>query len=276
MKQVAKGGEATPFMISPTAALSRPPGEGGMACCAANHVVIGADGVPRPIPCRKYQMAHTMLRLLISLREYLLGSEGNLVNFRMWTALTTTVMKGLPTDGLPSPPQSVAEHLLEYRFNGPHDEVLGSGLTPLIFAALSGNVAVVKELITREHADVKARVQIDLPKYGIEKGTDVLSFAVANSQHQDQAREMVTLLLAAGADPNAMSSATGATPLIAAVSTRNLEGVRALIHVVPRHKLDLEKGLRTNNATALLVAGYLSTFEIVKALLDAGANKEHM
>ena len=273
--QVVKGGDATPFMISPTAALPRSPGIGRMACCASDHLQTGTDGVQRPIPCKKTEMASVMLRMLRLLREYHLGesttSGNDLIEFRMWTALTPTVMKGLPYDGAPSFAQSMVDFLAEYRFTKPDDEKVGSGFTPLVYAALSGSVACAKELLALDCVSVNARVQIDVPKYGIEQGMDALSMAAAACP-QSHACEMVALLISYGADPNATFPSTGGTPLISAVSWHSLEGVRALLRA---SKLNLEKGIFANNATALLIAGFLSTFEIVEALLEAGANRYH-
>ena len=269
--QVVKGGDATPFMISPTLALSRSPGTGKMLCCAHNHVKIDTDGVQRPVPCRKDRIAPSMLKMLQSRRAYHLGLD-DLINFRMWTALVPNAMKGLPSVGMPLLPRSVEEFLAHNKFSNPHEEVCGSGYTPLIFSVISGNLAVVRELITRHSVNVKAPVMIDLPKFGFEKGMDALAFAVGSCS-SEKVYESVSLLLAAGADPNTAFN-SGATPLMAAIMWHSLAGIRALISC-SGGKLDLEKGLRANNATALLVAANIGTFEMVEALLVAGANREH-
>ena len=86
-----------------------------------------------------------------------------------------------------------------------------------------------------------------------------------------QVYDVVTELIAAGADPNS-TSANGGAPLFAAVAFQNLGGVCALLDC---DKIDLEKGLSGNNASPLSVAGYLSTFAIFKALVDAGANRAY-
>ena len=239
-----------------------------MACCDRNHVVLDAEGVPQPIPCMKDTMASIMLTLLRSLREYHFGRD-ELLSYRMFTALMPLLMSGLPSEGNPAPPRSVSEFLTQNCFSKPDDET--DGLTPLICAAISGNIDVVRELVNIHRVDVKARVQVDMPKFGGEKGMDALALAAAACP-RDKVREMVSFLLASGADPNLAIPGSGGTPLFAAVMYNNLEGVRALISC---GRLDLEQGLKANNATALLVAANLGTYEILDALLQAGANREH-
>ena len=182
-------------------------------------------------------------------------------------------MRGLPSIEIPSTPSSVSEYLSHFQFRTPHDETDRSGLQPLLFAAMSGNVAVVKDLITRERVNVKARVRRNLPKFGIEKGMDTLSCALATCP-RGAVHEIVSFLLEAGSDPNLTFPKSGGTPLMSAVTWNNLEGVKALVQIAG-NKLDLEKGLKVNNATALLVAGNVGSFEVVKALVEAGANRKH-
>lgn len=244
-----------------------------MKCCACKHVVTGADGLERSISCQKENMAPVLLRLLASLKKYHL-ERNDLLNYRMWTALTPLVMKGLPSDEIILPPQSVDQYLAELYFSGPHAEVHDSGFTPLICAAISGNVSVVKELITREHVNVKASFRVDLPKFGIEKKMDALTCTAAMCE-ASRVHETISLLVEApGVDPNATFPGSGGTPLMAAVMWHNLAGVNALIRLAGG-KLDLEKGLRINNATALLIAGNVGTFEVIEALIQAGANRKH-
>jgi ankyrin repeat protein len=215
-------------------------------------------------------MAPIMLKLLRSLREYHFGRD-ELLSFRMFTALMPLLMSGLPSERIPTALRSVAEFLNQNRFSEPDDETDASGFTPLVFAAISGNIGVVRELITTHHVDVDARVRVGIPKFGVEKGMGTLAL-VASSCPQDKVREMASFLLASGADPN-LPANSGVTSLIAAVTWQNLEGVRALVSCAD--VLDLEKGITANNATALLIAGAYGTFEILEALLQAGANREH-
>jgi len=268
---VVKGAEATPFMISPTAAIPRSPGLGRMACCDRNHVEESAEGVQQPIPCRKDQMASSMLTMLRSLRAYHFGRD-DLLEFRVLTAIAPALMSGLPSDGLWPSPRSVTEFITQNQFNKP-DEETESGFGPLLFAAISGNVTVARELINSHHVDVKAPVRVGLPKFGMEKGMDALGFAVSLCT-QTKVHQMVSFLLASGADPNMVYPVSGATALIGAVVLHNLEGIRALI-LYAGERLDLEKAAKANNATALLIAGAYGSFAILKLLVEAGANRQH-
>ena len=212
-----------------------------------------------------------MFQMLEKRREYHLGN-GELLMFRVWTALAGTVMQGLTHDDAQEAPESVEAFLALNRFTTAQDEEnQGSGFTPLIFASVSGNLPVVRELIADHGVNVRARTRVAVQDFGGEKGMEALAIA-AGACPQDRVHGVVTFLLAAGADPNAASSGSGSTPLIAAIGYQNLGGVCALLAC---ETLDIEKGFPLNNASPLGIAGYLSTFDILKALLEAGANKAH-
>ena len=212
-----------------------------------------------------------MYQMLEKKREYHLG-KGELLSFRIWQAMTHGTMQGLAHGNMQEPPSTVGEFLALNRFVSARDEEnRGSGYTPLIYAAMSGNLPVVRELIDRNSVDVRARVRVDVQVFGGEKGMDALAIAAACCP-QRQVHNVVTELLAAGADPNVASSRNGTTPLIAAIGMQNLGGVCALLAC---DTIDLEKGFRMNNASPLNIAGYMATLEIVKALIEAGVNKAH-
>ena len=211
-----------------------------------------------------------MFQMLEKKRESYLGS-GDLVRFRLWTALASSVMQGLTHNHAQDAPSSAQEFLALYRFESARDEEnRGSGYTPLVVASVSGNLPVVRELIDSESVDVRARVRVEMHDFGAGKGMDALSIAAACCS-QRHVHDIVAVLIAAGADPNA-SSANGTTPLMATVGFQNLGGVSALLAC---DKVDLEKGFPMNGAVPLNIAGYLSTFEILKVLFEAGANAAH-
>ena len=212
-----------------------------------------------------------MFKMLEKKREYHLG-RGDLLDFRVWTALGNTVMQGLThNEAHEAPTSSVQAFLAQYHFESARDEETESGYTPLVFASLSGNLPVVRELIDSRSVDVQARVRVGkLEILAAGKGMDALAIAVAYCP-QLQVHEVVSALLTAGADPNG-ASANGITPLVAAVGSQNLRGVYALLEC---DKIDLEKGFSTNHSSPLGIAGYMSTFEVMKALVEAGANKAH-
>ena len=80
------------------------------------------------------------------------------------------------------------------------------------------------------------------------------------------------MLLESGADPNSRTYGSGITPLMAAVVGHSSEAVRALLTC---ERLELEIGLKVNNATALNIAGVKGAYDIVEALLRAGADRFH-
>ena len=193
----------------------------------------------------------------------------------MWSSYAHSCMQGLTHSGMPPPHTTAADFLAANQFSSPTDEEnSGSGLTPLMFAAVSGCVEVVRELIER-HANVNARVLIGdlMPDFGVEKRADALAMAAFSCPHK-RVYEIISTLLEFGADPNSRMYGTGGTPLMAAVLGQSLEGVNALISCAG-DRLDLELGLYMNNATALNLAGVISTYAIVEALILAGADRSH-
>ena len=242
-----------------------------MPCCERGHTQTAHDGVRRTIPCRKTQIARVVIQMLQSRREYLLGS-GDLVHFRMWTALVPCFMQGLPSDQIPALPRSTDDLIAQNQFQGPRDEENeGSGLCPLIVSALSGNLDVLNELVSFG-ADVNARLLVNMYTFGAERGLSALALAVAMCP-QSNVYSIAAALLAAGANPNGAAS-TGASTLMAAVNYQSPEGVRALLNCA--RGLDLELKLRANGATALSVASFTSTAEIVEAMVQAGADRSHV
>ena len=235
------------------------------------------NGGQRTIPCDKDKIGTIVFHMMEKRREYYLGS-GDLLRFRVWSAFSFSCMQGLSQCDMAPSPATVTDFLEANRFDSPTDEEgarATTGFTPLMFAAASGNVSVVRELLKIHKADVNARVRTDdmNPDFGLEKGCDPLGIATAACP-QHQAHDVIGLLLESGANPNSRTVLTGGTPLMAGVVNQSLAGVRSLLTCAGR-KLDLEIGLKINNATALNLAGVMSTKAIIEALLLAGANLAH-
>ena len=205
-------------------------------------------------------------------RQYYLGS-GDLLRFRMWSALLPSCMQGLSHSDTAPLPSTATEFIAAYHFVSPHDEENTSGFPPLQLACISGNAEVVRELIRSHSVNVNARVLVDdlNADFGLERGNDALGMTAFSCPHA-QVHEIVSILLESGADPNSRTYGSGGTPLMAAVIGHSLEAVRALLAC---ERLDLEIGLRVNNATALNIAGVKGTYAIVEALLRAGADRLH-
>jgi ankyrin repeat protein len=195
--------------------------------------------------------------------------------FRSLRALVPHLMQGLhmPNESEFSP-ASVDEFLHVFCFETA-DDTSGSGFSPLTAAAISGNTHVARELIRIHKADVNVPTTALDTTHGLDKGSTPLIGAAAfcPPEHVD---EMVALLLGAGANPN-HGSKTGTTPLHVAVACHNLAGVEALItRAKGPLNLVLEAGDKIANGTPLNIAAYLSTPEIVRKLIDAGAHVGHI
>ena len=258
-------------MISPSTAIARSPGMGKMTCCENDHLKMDDDGVWHTIPCRKVMVASAMLRMVRKRREYLLGL-GDIIGYRAWTAMTPRVMQGLNSDKMPALPSSVNDFLSTFRFTDARNQA-DQGLTPLQLAAISGNVVVLNELISQYDFDVDARLQMDYFELGAEQGTTALALSAAVCPQQN-VHAVVAALIAAGADPNVQTK-LGTTPLMAGAVYQSPEAVRALLAYCG-NVLDLEKTLKANRATALSLASFMSTAEIVDVLVQAGADRKHV
>ena len=214
-----------------------------------------------------------LYRMLHKRREYHLGL-GEIVVYRMWTALVQSIMEGLPYSALPLP-TSLQEFLAEYSFKHVNEEEnRGSGISPLMLSAMSGNVTVTKEIVTSHSVDMNARLQVDMPDFGSERGMTPLHLA-ASYCPSTCVHDIIQALLTGGAEPNSMTTAAGITPLMSAVSYHRLKGVEAMLEL-SGSRLNLEQRSRSSSATALLVAAFSGTTPIVAALLRAGARKGQM
>ncbi|MGL4394264.1 MAG: ankyrin repeat domain-containing protein [Brevinema sp.] len=133
------------------------------------------------------------------------------------------------------------------------------GLTPLMVAAMQGPIENV-ELLLQYEADPHAQTS------GIVTGNSALSAAIGAGQV-----EIVELLLKKGVDINHSVNSRryyGITPLMLAVDEGNIEIVEMLLE---------QKGININASdsegkSALVYAYIRGKFEIIKLLIDAGAN----
>ncbi|OFW19649.1 MAG: hypothetical protein A3H97_18680 [Acidobacteria bacterium RIFCSPLOWO2_02_FULL_65_29] len=121
----------------------------------------------------------------------------------------------------------------------------------LIQAVRRGSMETARELI-------KQRIEVNAPQ---SDGTTALHWAVEVDN-----REMVSLLVGAGADVN-VASDFGVTPL--ALASRN--GSAAIVSILLRAGANVNTALRTGE-TPLMTAARTGRAEVVDALLEAGAN----
>ena len=162
--------------------------------------------------------------------------------------------------------------------NGGADIKLGSksGFTPLMFAVQQGDVEAIRTLI-KAGADVNS----------VQNGTKLTPIIIASAMlHGD----VVDLLLANGANPNAIDS-RGYTALHLVVRdtdygmdlrtkdtvTRIVKALLAQkadpnIRLVQEHPAATGNEVSLGGATALILAAEVNNFDVVKALLDAGAD----
>ena len=269
-------GDATPVMIAPKTTLALPPGMGTFTCCARNHTVVDAKGVERTIPCDKENVGRVMSRMLLARSGFHLEA-GNVALFRVWKSFTANALQGLPEQKMVPRHNSTDEFLSAYKYDGPHgDEVdLGAGFTPLMMASVAGNVEVVRELVQKRRVNINARCLMAVNVLGIDSGQDALCLATGACP-RSVVHRVIEVLISAGADPNAgCGKFSGLTPLMNAVTMRNFEGLRALVTDAGQ-AVNLEQGLKSNNATALTLAALMSTTDIVEELIEAGANSAHV
>lgn len=234
------------------------------------------DGIIRTVPCDKVAIAKVMWGLIKAKLDHLrITNQADA--YRKWCALMPHVMEGLvlPKEAAVFMPTTVEDFLQLYRFESANSEEgkHGSGYTPLHFATLSGNLLVARALLENYKADPHVSLSQFDCDLGWDKGCTPLHSACAVCPHE-QTDEMVALLLRNGADPNRLSTG-GFTPVYASVVWQSLPAFRALLkHAKDTLRLDIHS--KINNASALGIAAYMSTPEIVEALLDAGANVAHV
>ncbi|KAI3448779.1 hypothetical protein Pfo_005444 [Paulownia fortunei] len=136
-------------------------------------------------------------------------------------------------------------------------------LTPLHLCMMTWNVAVVKRWVElASMADIAEAIDIQSPV-----GTALCMAAALKKDHESEGRELVRILLAAGADPTAQDAQHAQTALHTAAMANDVELVRII----------LEAGVDVNirnvqNTIPLHVALARGAKSCVGLLLSAGAN----
>ncbi|KAL5170081.1 E3 ubiquitin-protein ligase KEG [Glycine soja] len=98
-------------------------------------------------------------------------------------------------------------------------------LTPLHLCVATWNVAVVKRWVEVATSDEIAE-SIDIPS---PIGTALCMAAASKKDHENEGRELVQILLAAGADPSAQDSQNGRTALHTAAMTNDVDLVKVIL-----------------------------------------------
>jgi ankyrin repeat protein len=132
-----------------------------------------------------------------------------------------------------------------------------NGWTPLMAAAAKGHLTIIEALLSALDIDINAQKA---------DGATALIVAAANGQH-----EVVKTLIDNGAKVNATST-DGWKPLMFAAEKGHLTTVQALLSVTG---IDID-AQKADGATALIVAAANGKDEVVKALINNGANVNAM
>ncbi|CAL0335141.1 unnamed protein product [Lupinus luteus] len=136
-------------------------------------------------------------------------------------------------------------------------------LTPLHLCVATWNVAVVKRWVEVATSDEIAKA-IDIPS---SVGTALCMAAASKKDHETEGRELVRILLAAGADPSAQDSQNGRTVLHTAAMTNDVD----LVKVILAACVDVNI-CNVHNSIPLHLALARGAKECVGLLLAAGAD----
>lgn len=147
--------------------------------------------------------------------------EGNLGYFRMFNALKMSATRSHET-GACKMASTMEEFLEEYQFRRVNDK-FAMGLTPLMCAALSGNVAIVRELVAAK-ANLEDRLKQDFADLSLFAGHTAFSVAGAFST-----KEVMTTLLELKADTTACDNTLGNQALGMAAWFGNLKVLDLLV-----------------------------------------------
>lgn len=136
-------------------------------------------------------------------------------------------------------------------------------LTPLHLCVVTWNVSVVKRWVEVATADEIAEA-IDIPS---PIGTALCMAAASKKDHESEGRDLVQILLTAGADPSAQDSQNGRTALHTAAMTNDVD----LVQVILAAGVDVNIR-NVHNSIPLHLALARGAKTCVGLLLDAGAD----
>jgi ankyrin repeat protein len=264
-------------------------GEGNFGCCEMDHQVTLADGTVCEITCDKLKLGDVLTRrikLLLASHE----QDGDILEYRHLLTIQRRLVRGLP-NGTQSfkPPVSLRAFLELYRFeivtdNAYFPDSNGSviGMTPLYYAAMVGNVPVLKALLAMP--EVLAKINLRLKKgckssrYG-ELATKGNSVLLAAARYSDSPATL-QLLVQHGADPSAFS-VWSIFPRVYALHAMAMEHSNECLawwldqqFEGPAGDIEIDNGGGSNPLMYSLQFGGGSGAETVKLLVDRGATLE--
>ena len=216
-----------------------------------NHAIAGRGQFT--VDADRLQLAPHLERL-ISTRKSQALAEGDLEFFRVLHARTARLLDGT---GIVPPEESYSEWMATMRFESINDgKSSKSGLSPLYFAVMAGRKDIVAALLERG-ANLKAVPKINLPKYALRKGINILGAACSLTDDT----ELVQMLMQHGLDPRAeVEPMEGDHALGVSIAQSNCKVIQFLIQH-DRSLLDL----RQRNGT--LPLAYAIGFGKLEALL---------
>ena len=220
---VVKGGEAAPFMIPAISVMTSLPGEGTFTCCARNHNIGGVE-----IKCDRIKIGNVISSMVTKRIQYHLGRE-EMQAFRLWKAARSVFLVGLPQLKEHKLPQCLESFLREFKF-APSAKSSSSlskngsaaSWTPLVLACISSNLPVVRELVEDLGVDVNVRMGFVDRTMGFPRDCTALHYAAYTGRHV--VKQIVELLVQAGADLNDSRNQGGWAPLFSAVYRCNAGG----------------------------------------------------
>jgi hypothetical protein len=214
-----------------------PVGNGEFTCCAKHHQFTLPSGKTITMPCDK-QRIYGVMKDLADAKVRRALEEGDLFKYRWFRALKRTLLCGLPAPAGDDPfkdEETLANFLKAYRFDSPHDS--DGGWTPLRYACISGNVAVVRELIAVK-VDVTAPLEEPSNTTSHPEGSTILHSACRFcGLHDTNELAILDMLVDAGAD--LFKQTTDVHNMYAwgfAISVRNVEGANWWYRCVERTK----------------------------------------
>ena len=174
-------------------------------------------------------------RWLVSMRERLL--DGAPSDARGWLAsMRERLLDGAPSDAPPSKGPKLDAWLTEMRLSSVHD-TKGTGVPPLLYAALRGDVELVRAVLDAG-ADINAPCARKINAFGIQKGQTALDQAALVRNNP----QVVELLLERGANQMLRSGEAGMVCFGWALAAGHVGNLDALLKHAPPQLLRQQIG----------------------------------
>jgi ankyrin repeat protein len=264
-------------------------GNGNFGCCEMGHQMTLPDGTVRKIACDKLKLGDVLARRIKKLLAvHAQKDTGSIVDYRHLLTIQRHLVRGLPNGARSfKPPVSLSGFLELYHFESvtdnayfPDGKGCGIGMTPLYYAAMAGNVPVLKALLAMPEVLAKINLQVKKTatssRYG-EVGMKGSTALLAAARFSNSPATL-QLLVEHGADPSA-TFAWDIAPTVYALHWMAIEhSLECIAWWLDQHfdgptgDIEVDCG---NGATPLSVAmtfGGGDASETVKLLVNRGAS----